>query len=147
VNKEKPKAVLNTNICWSKFAFTPEGKLLINVLASAIQDIIKPGVDMQSKRAAMKWLFYEDSPMKQTCLLLLDMHDDMLEKLLIDHIGEDKFDALIKASRGELIKKTRGRKKIEGVERTKSGRIKRRSKNGRTVGRPSKNLLDNKSRT
>lgn len=120
---------------------------MINVLASAIQDIIKPGVDIQSKRAAMKWLFYEDSPMKQTCLLLIDIHDDMLEKLLIEHIGEDKFYALLKISRGELISKTRGRKKIEGVERTKSGRIKRRSKNGRTVGRPSKNLLDNKSRT
>lgn len=144
MNKQKSKPVFNTNICWSKFAFTPEGKLMINVLASAIQDIIKPGVDIESKRAAMKWLFYEDSPMKQTCLLLLDMHDDMLEKLLIQHMGEDKFYALLKISRGEIIKKTRGRKKIEGVERTKSGRIKRRSKNGRAVGRPSKNLLDNK---
>lgn len=144
MQNKKPTAVLNTNICWSKFAFTPEGKLMINVLASAIQDIIKPGVDLESKRAAMQWLFYEDSPMKQTCLLLLDMHDDMLEKLLVEHIGEDKFYALLKISRGTIIKKTRGRKKIEGVERTKSGRIRRKSKNGRTVGRPSKNLLDNK---
>ena len=60
-------------------------------------------------------------------------------------MGEDKFYALLKISKGVIIKKTRGRKKIEGVERTKSGRIKRKSKHGRSVGRPSKNLLDNKS--
>jgi hypothetical protein len=149
--KPSPPGILNTNICWSPFAFTPEGKLLINILATAIDDIVN-GSRIEEKKAAIKWLFYEDTPVKQMCLYLTGLHEDTLEKLLIDRLGEKKFDALIKLGRLPLAEKNkRGRKRIEGVPRTKSGRIikKRGTKN---VGRPKvrragQNLLDNKNRT
>jgi hypothetical protein len=149
--KPAPPGILDTNICWSPFAFTPEGKLLINILATAIDDIVN-GSKIEEKKAAIKWLFYEDSPMKQMCLYLTGIHEDTLEKLLIDKLGEDKFDALIKLGRLPLAEKSkRGRKRIEGVPRTKSGRIikKRGAKNDtrRKPRRVGQNLLDNKNRT
>jgi hypothetical protein len=147
-NTAKKEGLFNIKMNWSRYAFTPEGKLMINIFASAISDMVY-SKNKEEKKAAVKWLFYEDTSTKQIAMLLLGIHDDTLEKVIKNELGEVKFDALIKLGREPMApKKKRGRKRIEGVARTKSGRIikKRGTKN---VGRPktrriSSDILDNK---
>jgi hypothetical protein len=141
-------ALFEKRMEWSKYAFTPEGKFIISIFASAVNDLVY-GKNKELKKAAVKWLFYEDAPTKQVAMLLIGLHDDILEKTIREAVGDEAFDALIKLGREPLAPKgKRGRKKIEGVERTKSGRIKRK-RGVNNVGRPkvrriSSDLLDNK---
>ena len=148
-NKKPQKvAIFDRPMEWSPYAFTPEGKFIISIFASAVNDLMY-SKNKELKKAAVKWLFFEDEPTKQVALLLIGLHDDILESSIRDALGEDTFDALIKLGREPLAPKgKRGRKKIEGVERTKSGRIKRKRGN-KNVGRPkarrtSSDLLDKK---
>ena len=145
--RTKPNPIFSRRFDWSPYAFTPEGKFIISIFASAINDLLH-SKNIELKKAAVKWLFFEDAPTKQVALLLIGLHDDILEDAIKKYVGEETFDALIKLGREPLAPKgKRGRKKIEGVERTKLGRIKRRRI--QNVGRPkarstSSDLLDNK---
>lgn len=148
MKEHRPLAIFDKQFDWSPYAFTPEGKLIISIFASAISDLLY-SKNRELKKAAVKWLFFEDAPTKQTALLLIGLHDDILESSIRDYVGEEIFNGLIALGREPLAPKgKRGRKKIEGVERTKSGRIKRK-RGTKNVGRPktrrtSSDILDNK---
>ena len=145
--KTKPNPIFSRRFDWSPYAFTPEGKFIISIFASAVNDLLY-NKNIELKKAAVKWLFFEDAPTKQVALLLIGLHDDILEESIKNYVGEDTFDALIKLGREPLAPKSkRGRKKIEGVERTKLGRIKRRRVKDVSrlkTGRVSSDILDNK---
>lgn len=114
----------------SPYADTGEGKLMTSILYSAIQDFI--GGTRERRKAASKWLYHcKNNELRNICLIVVGIDLPKLNKLLINKMGQTKFDAIYELGKTRLrvekneISRNAGRKKIIGAKRTATGIISR----------------------
>lgn len=124
------RIIKNISFNSSPYADTGEGKLMTSILYSAIQDLLKG--TRERKKAASKWLYHcKNNELRNICLIVVGIDLPKLNKLLIEKVGETKFNALYELGKSRLrVEKNEmsfntGRKKIQGVKRTASGIISR----------------------
>jgi hypothetical protein len=122
----------------SALAVTAEGKLMTSILYSAIQDLLNGTT--QHRKAASKWLFHcKNNELRNICLYIVGIDFLTLNKLLVEKMGEKKFEAAYELGKKRLkVERSNanaGRLKKQGVKRTPSGAISRAKEIKQKAGR------------